>query len=240
MQDLGRGEQCRAGMFKPPCWCCVNGTNKKIRMFGHIAKDTTRHADIIYIAWGLAMLIHVGSRRRPRVEPTRSAGGLLSQLTGKIIVAAIFVLAASASSGAMAQNCGPLPSVAGVFPVIFDWKLVYGAGMASANAVAASINATNTAFLTHSTALVGAPADPPPDSQGGGVWARVIGGNDTTKSSGGTSFNFVAPAPANITQSGSTSCSSTFKQTFVGYQVGTDISRLNIGGWNIHLGTTAG
>jgi opacity protein-like surface antigen len=154
----------------------------------------------------------------------------------KAFVAGVLIFMGFASSSAQAQNCGPLLSTS--FTPNFDWKLLYGAGIASANAFAATINATNTAFLTHGTAFVSAPADPPPDSQGGGVWARVIGGENTTKSSGNTSFNYVAPAP--FSQSGSTNCNSTFKQTFAGYQVGTDVSRLNIGGWNIHLGTTAG
>jgi hypothetical protein len=82
--------------------------------------------------------------------PLGSVGGLRTRTAFSV---AVLIFAVSTSEGALAQNCGPLPSVAGVFAVIFDWKLVYGAGMASANASAASINATNTAFLTHSTAV---------------------------------------------------------------------------------------
>src|SRR5262249_23445664 len=120
-----------------------------------------------------------------------------------------------------------------------DLKSEFGGAIAGATAIAATINAVNTAFLTHSTAFVSAPASPPPDSQGGGVWIRGVGGESTTKSSETISvavpgFTQLIPNPAN------TNCNSSFKQTFGGVQFGTDISRLNIGGWNIHLGTTAG
>lgn len=152
--------------------------------------------------------------------------------------AAVFVLAVSASSGALAQNCGPLASA---FAPNGDFKFIYGAGIAGANAVAATINATNSAFLTHSAAFVSAPGSPAPDSEGGGVWTRVIGGASTTKSSGTTSFS-TPPVPA-VPFPGaaaSTNCSSTFHQNFAGVQVGADIARLNVGGWNIHFGGTAG
>jgi opacity protein-like surface antigen len=118
----------------------------------------------------------------------------------------------------------------------FDQKILFGGAISSATAIAATINAANTAFLTHSSAFVSAPASPP-DSQGGGVWIRGVGGESTTKSS-------EAIGTISSTSGGSqprfTNCNSTFKQTFAGVQFGTDISRLNIGGWNIHLGTTAG
>jgi outer membrane autotransporter protein len=155
--------------------------------------------------------------------------------THKAFVAAVLIFAGFASSNAQAQNCGPL---GGPTSQIGDLKSEFGGAIAGATAIAATINAVNTAFLTHSTAFISAPASPPPDSQGGGVWIRGVGGESTTKNSEavsvavpGSGFN---PDPAN------TNCNSSFKQTFAGVQFGTDISRLNIGGWNIHLGTTAG
>ncbi len=39
---------------------------------------------------------------------------------------------------------------------------------------------------------------------------------------------------------GSTICNTKFQQTFGGVQIGQDIGKLNINGWNVHLGTTAG
>jgi opacity protein-like surface antigen len=186
------------------------------------------------------MLINVRSVSALRVHPVHSSAAQAARrlMVRKLFSGAILIFAVSTSSGALAQNCDPLLSNS--FSTNFDWKSLYGAGIASATAFAATINAANTAFLTHSTAFVSSPPNPPADSQGSGVWARVIGGESRINNSGTTSFNYVAPAPANITQSGSGNCTSTFKQNFVGFQVGTDISRLNVGGWNIHLGTTAG
>ena len=155
----------------------------------------------------------------------------------KALIAAVPIFAVFASSGAQAQNCGPLPFNLGG-PAL-DAKSLFGGAIAGASAIAAAINATNTAFLTHSTAFVSAPGNSPPDSQGGGVWIRGVGGESTTKSNGTASFNLAA-TPISPSASGSTNCNSTFKQDFAGVQLGTDIARLNIGGWNIHLGATAG
>src|SRR5450759_1507064 len=97
------------------------------------------------------------------------------RLGSRALSATVFVLAVSASSGAMAQNCGLLPGAnVGVVAPGGDWKTVYGAGIAGANAVAATISATNTAFLTHSTAFISAPGDAPPDSQGGASPGALI------------------------------------------------------------------
>jgi outer membrane autotransporter protein len=161
----------------------------------------------------------IGSVRRPR--------------TRKAFVAAVLIFAGFASSNVQAQNCGPLSPNS----PIGDLKSEFGGAIAGATAIAATINAVNTAFLTHSTAFVSAPASPPPDSQGGGVWIRGVGGESTTKSSETIS---VAVPGVNLDPPTNTNCNSSFKQTFAGVQFGTDISRLNIGGWNIHLGTTAG
>jgi opacity protein-like surface antigen len=191
------------------------------------------------------MSVCVGFKKALSVGPKRVASSLPSQARRKITArrafsAAFFMLAMSASSGAMAQNCDPLMSTS--FPGNnFDWKLLYGAGLAGANAISATINATNTAFLTHSTAFVSAPGNPPPDSEGGGVWIRGVGGESTTKSSGTTSISFNAPGSGLAPEAKSGNCNSTYKQSFAGVQVGTDIARLNVGGgWNIHLGATAG
>ena len=51
---------------------------------------------------------------------------------------------------------------------------------------------------------------------------------------------YVVAGFPNLSLTASGNCNSSFKQNFGGVQFGTDISRLNIGGWNIHLGTTAG
>jgi opacity protein-like surface antigen len=155
----------------------------------------------------------------------------------RVLTAAAFMLAVSASSTAVAQNCDPLNSA--VFPG-FSWLNAYGAGIAGGNAIAATISATNTAFLTHSSAFVSAPPNAPPDSQGGGVWVRGVGGASTIQSAGPTTFTAVFPGAGVPTDAGAGNCSSTFKQTFGGVQLGADVAKLNVGGWNFHLGTTIG
>src|SRR5262249_36656709 len=168
-------------------------------------------------------------------------------LAYKTFVAGVLIFAGFASSNAQAQNCTPLPGNLSIngnpSPLtVGDLKNEFGGAISAATTIAATINAANTAFLTHSTAFVSAPASPPPDSQGGGVWIRGVGGESTTKSSQTINSNLVVPDVFGFTLSASPSgnCNSTFKQKFGGVQFGTDISRLNIGGWNIHLGATAG
>jgi opacity protein-like surface antigen len=59
-------------------------------------------------------------------------------------------------------------------------------------------------------------------------------------------LNTTTQVSANLTSplgngSGATTCNSQFHQTFAGFQVGQDVANLNVwGGWNVHLGTTAG
>jgi opacity protein-like surface antigen len=115
------------------------------------------------------------------------------------------------------------------------------AGMAVANVSASvgtlvtSINSVNTAFLTQSSALIGSPANPQPEQQGGGVWARGVGGHlsaSTTATAG--NINFATP------QSGSITCNTRTVEDFAGVQIGTDFARLNVNGWNLHAGSTVG
>ena len=155
----------------------------------------------------------------------------------KTFVAGVLIFAGFAPSSVQAQNCTPVNATA--FGITVDLASTFSGAISGASAIAGTINAANTAFLTHSTAFVSAPASPPPDSQGGGVWIRGLGGESTTKSSETVSANLAFPiVPLSLPGSGN--CNSSFKQNFGGVQVGTDISRLNIGGWNIHLGATAG
>src|ERR1044072_5940322 len=88
------------------------------------------------------------------------------------------VAAMSASSAAMAQ-CGGTGAAAALGQAPFNITGV--AQGAAVSTLISSINTLNTAFLTQSTAFVGAPGNPRPDQEGGGVWARGIGGEITTK-----------------------------------------------------------
>ncbi len=103
------------------------------------------------------------------------------------------------------------------------------------NTLVSAINVANTAFLTQSTAFIGSPSNPDPNQLGGGVWARGIGGQTDFKSKSTSSYTFGGtPLTGNIT------CNTTTKLNFGGVQVGTDVSQLNVDGWNLHAGSTLG
>ena len=106
---------------------------------------------------------------------------------------------------------------------------------ASINALVSSIHTTNTAFLTQSSAFISSPANPQPDQQGGGVWARGVGGH-MTLSGTATAGNIIFGAPV----AGAITCNTRTVQDFAGVQVGTDLARLNVDGWNLHAGSTVG
>lgn len=106
------------------------------------------------------------------------------------------------------------------------------------NTLISSINVANTAFLTQSTAFVGSPANPRPNQEGGGVWARGIGGDINTKNNSTATYN--------VTSNGTTfttnpyQCDTKTNLQFAGTQVGTDMATLNWNGWNAHVGSMAG
>ncbi|WP_283804860.1 autotransporter domain-containing protein [Rhodopseudomonas sp. B29] len=115
-----------------------------------------------------------------------------------------------------------------------------GPAGSSAASLAGAIGNANTAFLTQQgSAFVSAPANPAPEQPGGGIWARAVGGEVTLKSTS-TSTLVAVRTPPDGTTNQLTSCNDSQRQSFAGVQVGADIARLNWGGWNVHLGTTAG
>jgi len=106
---------------------------------------------------------------------------------------------------------------------------------ASVGSLISSIHSTNTTFLTQSSAFIGSPPNPQPDQPGGGVWARGIGGHltyGTTATAG--NINFGGPVPGNLI------CNTRTPQDFAGVQIGADVARLNVNGWNLHAGSTLG
>jgi opacity protein-like surface antigen len=154
-----------------------------------------------------------------------------------IVGAGSLVLMLFSVSAAQAQcTAVGLSSLSATAPVVAQ-----AAGMAVANvsasvgALVTSINSVNTAFLTQSSAFIGSPANPQPDQQGGGVWARGVGGHlsvGTTATAGNISFG--------TPQQGSITCNTRTLEDFAGVQVGTDFARLNVNGWNLHAGSTVG
>jgi opacity protein-like surface antigen len=153
---------------------------------------------------------------------------------------AVFAVGIFASSGAFAQaNCQTVNTSG-----LSNAGVLGATNSAVSSVLAGTIGNINTAFISQQgSAFVSAPADPGPDQPGGGIWVRGVGGEVTTKSASTSNGVFSAPViPGFLPASGTinTNCANNQHTDFSGVQVGQDISRLNIGGWNLHLGTTAG
>jgi opacity protein-like surface antigen len=140
-------------------------------------------------------------------------------------------LSVLATSGAQAQNC-TLPPPAGVA----NLGAIGSSPASIGSLIGSSITTASTAFLLQSGAFVGAPGNPSPNQLGGGVWVREVGGGIDVKSNTTTIAAQQFPAGA----VGVVPCTQKVHENFAGVQFGTDISKLNVNGWNIHWGTTAG
>ena len=171
-------------------------------------------------------------RGQDTVESGKSASATRNSIRG---IAAGITLTASlfAASAAQAQNCGAISTPFGN-PIG-----VFGSAVSAGATISSAITAANTAFLTQSTAFVSAPANPQPGQEGGGVWVRGVGGELDLKSSSAISGTTSAPL-LGIAGNGGTTCATKFHESYGGVQVGSDVARLNLDGWNVHLGTTAG
>jgi opacity protein-like surface antigen len=146
----------------------------------------------------------------------------------------VILLSTFAASGAYAQCnlVGMNPPI--TFPGPTAVTAVAGAS-AYVGTIAASIHSANTAFLSQSSAFVASPPNPAPDQPGGGIWARGVGGHttfETTATAGNIKFD--GPIAGNVV------CNTRTVVDFAGVQIGTDIARLNVGGWNVHTGSTIG
>jgi len=140
---------------------------------------------------------------------------------GASLMGSVSAYAQCAANGSIAQTVG--------------FNLAPLAAGGSVNSLVAAINTVNTAFLTQSSAFISAPNNPEPNSTGGGVWARGVGGEVNTRSSGVTNVTLNgAPVAGNIT------CQTRTQMSFTGVQIGTDTSLLNWNGWNVHGGSTIG
>jgi len=166
------------------------------------------------------------------VKPKALAGGVKTKRP--ILGAGAFALMLFSASAAQAQ-CTQAGMNASS-PVTQAADMAVASASASVGALVSSIYSANTAFLTQSSALVGSPANPLPDQQGGGVWARGASGHlsaSTTATAGNISFGGPLPG-ASIT------CNTRTLEDFTGVQIGTDIAKLNVNGWNLHAGSTIG
>jgi opacity protein-like surface antigen len=154
-----------------------------------------------------------------------------------ILSGVALALLLSTSSGAFAQCAASVQT--GPVTLTNQSQLTVPAGAASA-AIAGAIGNVNTAFLSQQgSAFVSAPANPMPDQPGGGVWGRAIGGEVNIKSTSNSTSSTTATG-FGVVNTSTTACANSTHENFAGVQVGADIARLNWGGWNVHLGTTAG
>jgi opacity protein-like surface antigen len=171
------------------------------------------------------------------------ASGRRTRVVLGVVAFALLVLG---SSTAQAQNCSTdTVTSLGVGPL--------GLGALSSSAIStavnlgAALNTANTAFLTQSTAFIGNPPNPLPDQAGGGVWTRGVGGavdiNSASTAALSASVVIAPPSPLpkkSLSTTADADCTSKMHENFAGVQVGQDFARLNVDGWNLHLGTTAG
>jgi outer membrane autotransporter protein len=163
---------------------------------------------------------------------------------GAVFGGAVLAFAVFGSSGAQAQNC---VSDNGGSVFIESGGLTFGPFLTNnmgafsasiAGNLGAAINTANSAFLTQSSAFVGSPANPKPDQPGGGVWVRGVGGEVDEKSASTSSFNLSIVGIGSGTDT--VHCDSKVHESFAGIQVGQDLARLNVNGWNLQIGLTAG
>ncbi len=119
-----------------------------------------------------------------------------------------------------------------------------GAGSVNAlTSVVSTLSAINSTVEAQGSSpfVVATPAQVP-DQQGGGVWARGVGGSfrDSAPTNG---VSFQSTPTVNGTQSAAVDCqSSSVRQGFTGVQAGADVANLNLGGsgGTLHIGLTSG
>jgi opacity protein-like surface antigen len=170
-------------------------------------------------------------------------GGEIMKIRG-IVLGGLALATTLAMSGQALAQCA-VTSATGTVPgfppgTIAPGSLGLGNMAATTSAIiAADLSNATTAFQAQQgSAFVSAPANPPPNSPGGGIWGRVVGGEVTTKSSSATSTsNFAANG---LNQNTAINCTNRVRDTYAGVQIGADAAELNWNGWNLHLGTTAG
>ena len=161
----------------------------------------------------------------------RRKGRSIAAATGVALAVSLF-----AASGAQAQNCTVPPVSVGGFPS--NIGVVGTSPAAIGSMIASSITASSTAFLLQSSSFIGSPSNPAPDQQGGGIWVRGVGGQVDVKSQ--TNSTATVTFPGVGTGSAAVNCSAKVDVNFAGVQFGADVAKLNINGWNLHVGTTLG
>jgi hypothetical protein len=150
-----------------------------------------------------------------------------SAIMGSTAIALAFV-----ASAAQAQCVfGNSPNGGGIGNAVQPAVL----GANTLNSIVGSITSLNVAFQTQTSAFIGSPGNPEPGQLGGGSWIRGIGGRTDLGATTNGTFSFGTPA-----STGALNCATSSRTDFAGFQVGQDIARLNLGGWNMFVGATGG
>src|SRR4029077_1911245 len=140
-----------------------------------------------------------------------------------------------AATGAQAQNC-----TTGEIGGVPNLGTIGASAAAVGSTLGASITASSTAFLLQSSSFVGAPANPSADQQGGGIRVRGVGVEVSVKSSSNTNITATNAGTGATVATAVANCAEKVRTDFAGIQFGRDISELNVNGWNLHAGATAG
>ncbi len=173
-------------------------------------------------------------------------GGEIMKIRG-IVFGGLALATTLAISGQAFAQCAAPTNVVGGAPGL-PANVIVGPGAGILGNMAATTSAIIAADLSNATtafqaqqgsAFVSAPANPPPNSPGGGIWGRVVGGEVNTKSTSTTNA-LNASVGAGLSQTSTVNCSSRIHDSYAGVQIGSDAAELNWNGWNLHLGTTAG
>jgi outer membrane autotransporter protein len=179
------------------------------------------------------MISRIGAEYLAGIGPKRLACSVKAKSPALGAGALVVMLFSSSAAEAQCVAVGLNPPPPN-FPTQVAVAAIAGVS-ASVGSLVSSVNSANTVFLTQSNAFIGAPANPQPDQEGGGVWARGVGGHlafGTTATAGNISFD--GPVPGSVT------CNTRTLLDFAGVQIGADVARLNVNGWNVHAGSTIG
>ncbi|WP_238181825.1 autotransporter domain-containing protein [Methylobacterium trifolii] len=161
------------------------------------------------------------------------SGGSARRVLLRSGTAMLLVMTASA----VHAQCVTPPNGSGVvggLPATFG--LPINSTVSGVQSLVAVLTTQNTAFLTQTSGFIGAPANPAPGQQGGGVWVRGVGGTFDTSTPGA----YLRDASPTTPVAAGGSCNVRTYQDYSGFQTGADIARLNIDGANIHGGVTMG
>lgn len=179
----------------------------------------------------------VGSMTRIAGFPEQASGhgGRKAALRAGTAMLLVFV-----ASVAHAQCVNP--GSGGNVPSVRNPTIPVDSTISGVQSLVSVLTTQNTAFLTQTSGFIGAPGNPMPDLNGGGVWVRGVGGTFDTNTPGSYTLNpsqaYTAATGSSAPQTGN--CNIRTFQDYGGFQAGADISRLNIDGYNIHAGVTMG